>query len=618
MEHALPESADKPAVPGPDAPSYRFFGNLARTLNSGQSRSVLLAGEVHDLYFDGDGYVPLLAFLNKRCAVAGIVQIVLELNGPIRLVGGEGWDALRRGWVAWKAGGSADALTLAALVDRSKQLRTDMLEAEFDAAVADATGKPTVALEFLRQLCLCSRSRDPDGRAYIPQDLLIYIEEADFLLPAGGGDVGRMNQVDRHRVAVACDWFGDAAFMSGRDSVVLLAESRGQVAERVGRLPSVITVEVPPPDADARRHYLHHFRQHIGDFTAFVDDAELAALTAGLSTHALRQMLLAARHSGDTIDARAVVGKVEQHLSSTLGEDVVEFKKPSHSLDDVVGFDKLKAFLRRELMPRIKSDGPDALPGAAVAGPIGGGKTFVFEAVAAELGLPVLVLKNIRSQWFGQTDVLFEKLRRALESLGKVVIFVDEADTQFGGVGEGSHETERRLTGKVQQMMSDPRLRGRVTWLLMTARIHRLSPDIRRPGRVGDLIIPVLDPVGDDRLAFIRWMIDGRVELGDRNLATVAAELDPKIEPTSAAAFAALRDTLKARQFAEGRKLTVEEIEAVLHDMLPADIGPTRRYQELQALVNCTRRSLLPEGTTPDDREAWATELAALELRGIS
>ena len=41
-----------------------------------------------------------------------------------------------------------------------------------------------------------------------------------------------------------------------------------------------------------------------------------------------------------------------------------------------------------------------------MGGPIGAGKTFIFEAVAAELDMPVLVLKNIRSQWFGQTDVI--------------------------------------------------------------------------------------------------------------------------------------------------------------------------------------------------------------------
>ena len=42
-----------------------------------------------------------------------------------------------------------------------------------------------------------------------------------------------------------------------------------------------------------------------------------------------------------------------------------------------------------------------------------------------------------------------------------------------------------------------------------TARIHRLSPDIRRPGRVGDLIIPILDPTGKDREDFLRWTLKG-------------------------------------------------------------------------------------------------------------
>jgi hypothetical protein len=182
-------------------------------------------------------------------------------------------------------------------------------------------------------------------------------------------------------------------------------------------------------------------------------------------------------------------------------------RRATHRLDDVIGFTRLKEFIRTELTPRFTAPPAEALAGVAVCGPIGGGKTFIFEAVAAELDMVVLVLKNIRSQWFGQTDVIFERLRRVLDALAKVLIFVDEADTQFGGVGADTHETERRLTGKIQAMMSDPALRGRVFWLRVTARIHLLSPDLRRPGRVGDLIIPTLDPEGPDRTEFLRWTV---------------------------------------------------------------------------------------------------------------
>ncbi len=163
----------------------------------------------------------------------------------------------------------------------------------------------------------------------------------------------------------------------------------------------------------------------------------------------------------------------------------------------------------------------------------------------------MLVLKNIRSQWFGQTDVIFERLRRVLEALDKVVIFVDEADTQFGGVGADAHETERRLTGKIQAMMSDTALRGRIIWLLMTARIHRLSPDIRRPGRVGDLIIPVLDPEGEDRKEFLRWVVKGIVADADE---AFLSQLDAATEGFSAAAFSSLRFDLKAAARQVGRR----------------------------------------------------------------
>ncbi|MCA9200600.1 MAG: ATP-binding protein, partial [Planctomycetales bacterium] len=292
------------------------------------------------------------------------------------------------------------------------------------------------------------------------------------------------------------------------------------------------------------------------------------------------------------------------------GEDVVEFKKPSHLIKDLKGNSKLKAFIQRELLPRFKAPPDKALTGAAVAGPIGGGKTFIFEAVASEMDVPVLVLKSIRSQWYGQTDVIFERLRRVLEALDKVVIFVDEADTQFGGVGQESHSTERRLTGKIQAMMSDPRLKGRVIWLLMTARIHLLSPDIRRPGRVGDLIIPVLDPEGEDRQEFLRWLLSP--VLKEPSEADIQ-KVDVLTEGYSAASFASLRSQLKASDVD-----SIDQIVQIVNDQILPAIGQTRRYQTLQALVNCTRRSLLPDpNVTEEDRERWQAEIRQLELLGV-
>jgi SpoVK/Ycf46/Vps4 family AAA+-type ATPase len=330
----------------------------------------------------------------------------------------------------------------------------------------------------------------------------------------------------------------------------------------------------------------------------------------------LAQLLKGALHEKRTLAQAEVITKVEEFIQSQLGQDIIEFKKPTHRLEDCIGFTRLKAFLRDEFMPRLAASGPESLPGAAVSGPIGGGKTFLFEAVAAELDMVVLVLKNIRSQWFGQTDVIFERFRRVLMALAKVLIFVDEADTQFGGVGADTHETERRLTGKLQALMSDPPLRGRVAWLLVTARIHLLSPDLRRPGRVGDLIIPILDPEGADREAFLRWAVQGSLQ-GDLT-ADQLAQLIEATKAFSTAGFAALRAELKAKAKLGGKSLSFDQVLQLVQDLLPPAIEDTRRYQTLQALVNCTRRSLLPDPkVTDDERRRWALELNALEARGV-
>lgn len=618
-------------ISGMEPPRYEFLSRVGRLINSGQSRSVLLTGSLYDLfYLDTAGnagalpegtaagdYVPLLDFLVAKWSIPDVIVAVYELNGPIRFTRAGDRDKLRDAWLTWRTGLDANDLAVKRMLSSRKQAAEDTATAEsFDARFADSIGNPTLAFEFMRQLCLCARM-ESGGRRVLAERLVFIIEGADLILPSG--DITALPDTDRHRVSICCDWFSDPGFLNGVDSVVLLSESRSLIHQRVARLPQVLDVAIPAPDAGARRHFISWFNQHGTSRTRLKlwgTEGELAELTAGLSIHAIMQMLKGAVHEERALTQNDVVAKVEEYIQGQLGDDVVEFKKPSHTLESVIGYDRLKKFLKEELVPRFGSGGDDALSGAAVCGPIGGGKTFIFEAVAAELDMVVLVLKGIRSQWYGQTDVIFERLRRVLEALAKVIIFVDEADTQFGGVGADTHETERRLTGKIQAMMSDPRLRGRVVWLLMTARIHLLSADIRRPGRTGDLIIPVLDPEGDERKAFLAWVAEPVLKRPLTN--AEAAELDTLTQGYSSASFASLRSELKAKAARLGRSLEMAQIVETTTDLLSPAIGETRRYQTLQALVNCTRKSLLPSpNITQKEREAWAEEIRRLESRGV-
>src|SRR5690606_650331 len=120
--------------------NYEFYTRFARILNSGQSRSVVLSGNIHDLFWDGQKFVPLIPFLCTRTAAEGIVQVVYELNAPIRMSEADR-ARLSDAWVVWKGGADLDTLTLRDLNRRRSDV--ELLRAEFDQYLRDGIGNST-------------------------------------------------------------------------------------------------------------------------------------------------------------------------------------------------------------------------------------------------------------------------------------------------------------------------------------------------------------------------------------------------------------------------------------------------------------------------------------------
>ena len=610
-------------------PTYKFRTEAGLLINSGTSRSIVLHGNIHDLFYVQESgvedYIPLVPFLTRSWDISGFILIVYELNGPLRFLHASDREKVKTAFNAWRGDPEPSQKKMTSIFALpSREADTDIkpgksLDASdglFEQYLNEAIGSPTLALELLRQFCLISRSTNARGEKFLQEKLLIFIEATDMLLPEG--EIRSLSLADRHRISIVQDWISDSDFMKATDTVVFIAESKSLINSRIMRLPQVVDVEIQSPQVEERRHFISWFNRTQKptekELNLWGSQLQLAVLTAGLSIQALRQLLVSACYSGKKLRPDNVIEKVSEFIQAQLGEDVVEFKKPAHSFKDIVGNQKLVDFLKAQIIPRITSTGKDSISGLSVCGPIGSGKTFIFEGLAGELDIPVLVLKNIRSMWFGQTDVIFERLRRLLMALVNVLIFVDEADTQFGDVGRDAHATERRLTGKIQAMMSDPQLRGNITWLLMTARIYNLSPDLRREGRVGDIVIPVLDPTGEDRETFLQWTLSN---VFSSDIPDEAFKLLLSLtEGYSAASFASLRADLEAAKNREG-KLSVDEIIDVISDRILPNIGPIRRYQTLQAFLNCTRKSLLPVDYSPETRESWLEQIAQLEAMGI-
>lgn len=521
---------------------YEFFTELSRTINSNQSRSIILTGNTQDLFFSGVDYLPLVEFISTKYDLPNISRITYEINGEI--------------------------LFNTRFIELADQYKINL-----DKISASCKENQVVALEFIRTIAL----------KLINERILVVLEGADLLIP--DANIASLSPADRKKVTILQDIITNPQFVNSQHALIMISESKSQVHRNISNLPQILSINIPSPNLEQRKHFISYFEKRNNKEVP----STIVSMTAGLSIQAIHQLASDVVYSGESFDNKKIIDKVESFIQGQLGEDVVEFKKPTHTLDQVIGFSKIKKFIVDEMIPRFKANDDSALSGAAVAGPIGVGKTYIFEAMASALDIPVLVIKNIRSQWYGQTDIIFERLRRVLEALDKVVIFVDEADTQFGKLSSDAHETERRLTGKFQQMMSDTKLKGKVIWILMTARIWMLSADIRRPGRVGDLIIPILDPTEEQDIHdFVAWMLPKHVELTEFEMSNIKNIVREK--KYSAAAFSSLRSRFKSDKIS-----SFEEIKFILEDTLNPDIEDVRRYQTCQALINCTRKSLLPQ-----------------------
>lgn len=59
------------------------------------------------------------------------------------------------------------------------------ISAAYDANLQNAIGTPAVALEVLRQFCVCSRIPH-EGKRLLDEELLILIEAAGLVVPEGG------------------------------------------------------------------------------------------------------------------------------------------------------------------------------------------------------------------------------------------------------------------------------------------------------------------------------------------------------------------------------------------------------------------------------------------------
>jgi len=574
-----------------------FMQQIRDWFLSQQSNQFLLTGNVHDVFrcpwlkradaLSERNYKTLADYLTERLAMKRRLVITYNIARGIRFARPEDRESARE-------------VYLSLFTDKEQALGAE----SFDDVVTKSSVYVFPSLVFLRKLCEAS-TRLPKGRG-VP--IAVIVDHVPSVLP--NNPITQMGDADRQRLIFFKEWLTEPEFVASDHLLILVSETASAVNESIRSLPHLINVNVPLPDEGERKRFIR-WRLHTKTGLKLAgSQSSFARLSAGMTLLGIEQTMRLAQYKKGSLDRDDFLYFLNRLLTSRIG-DYVELVRPGHSLQAVIGNAALKAQLRR-LTKALRSGDPDIAPvGLLITGPNGVGKTYIAMAWAREGGRIVLVLKNLRSSYFGETDQIFEKIRNVLEVLGNVTIIVDEADTVFAAPGRNTHETEQRLFGNVIKMMGDPKNRSRIVWVLMTARPDNLAADLKRSGRCG-LHLPVFDPEGEDRVAFIDFVLS---ESGLSLSAFGKPERDRFMELTkdySPADFRELTVELRTEALVRGEELTAAGVLDVLADYVPGSISRQRRLQTLQALLHCSRRSLAPPSLRAMTKAEIAREIAKL------
>lgn len=455
------------------------------------------------------------------------------------------------------------------------------------------------------------RTRLADGKR-----IACVIDYAETVVPMA--EAATYSSEDRNALVFLQKWSHDPLFMSSDFTVTLIAQNLSELNQQLVQSPYTAEIQIPIPGEEARRRFVDWYlmgREELYSQHSVVDARALAGNTAGLGYIQLRTIL------ADVIENRTrltfdVLSDMKKEFIEAEAYGMLEFVETDLTLDHVAGHNEAKTHLR-QAAKAIKAGRPDVMPmGYLVSGPVGTGKTFSIICFSGEIGIPMVKLKNFRSQWQGQTESNLEKILTLLEAMTPVAVMIDEADAALGNRdAEGDSGVSKRVFGQIAQFMSDPSHRGKIIFFLLTARPDFMPVDLKRQGRAEEHIALFYPSTREEREELLTVMMKRTgvsLKMSDIPDALLNGE-----RTFSGADMEALLTRAKFRAAADGRtkgNVTTRILKEVVEDFMPPTYPLEVELQTLVAVMECTSKALLPEVYRTMDRETIVRRVDELRL----
>ncbi len=445
------------------------------------------------------------------------------------------------------------------------------------------------------------------------KSIALIVDYAETIVPMS--DAGSTGNEDRTSQVYLSRWAHDPMFLASDFTCVMITENLADLNKTIVQNPYTTEIKITIPGEEERLEFIK-FETREDDFKKLseVTPEIIAQQTAGLNYVNMRSVLSNARENEEIITFDGL-SENKKDLIEAEAYGLLEFVETPYSLDNVAGHKHVKEHLR-QAVKALKAGRQDVMPmGYLVCGPVGTGKTFLVTCFASEVGIPMVKLKNFRSQWQGVTEGNLEKILSLLKAMSPVAVMIDEADAYLGDRNAGGDSgVSSRVFSQIATFMSDTTNRGKIVWFLMTARPDLMPIDLKRQGRAEEHLALFPPVTKEERIELFTAMAK------KTGLKLTEEYIPPMIEQGlktfSGADMEAALTRSKFRAAAEGRKkVTPEILDAALADFIPPTYPEEVELQTLNAVIECTSKDLLPERYREMDRNEILTTIEELKFR---
>ena len=445
------------------------------------------------------------------------------------------------------------------------------------------------------------------------KSIALIIDYAETIVPMS--DAGSTGNEDRTSQVYLSRWAHDPMFLASDFTCVMITENLADLNKTIVQNPYTTEIKINIPGEADRLEFVK-FETKNDDFKKLSDvsPAIIAQQTAGLNYVNIRSVLSNARENQEKITFDGL-SENKKDLIEAEAYGLLEFVETPYSLDNVAGHTHVKNHLR-QAVKALKAGRQDVMPmGYLVCGPVGTGKTFLVTCFASEVGIPMVKLKNFRSQWQGVTEGNLEKILSLLKAMSPVAVMIDEADAYLGDRNAGGDSgVSSRVFSQIATFMSDTTNRGKIVWFLMTARPDLMPIDLKRQGRAEEHLALFPPHTKEERIELYEAMAKKTsLKLTEDYIPAVVQQ---GLKTFSGADMEAALTRAKFRAAAEGRKkVTPEILDAALADFIPPTYPEEVELQTLNAVIECTSKELLPERYREMDRNEILATIEELKFR---